>query len=244
MAKTTSYSWGRVVYSRGPFDFNMLNTFGGVMGPSISLATGAALAAKLKRTDGVTMISFGDGTASRGEFHEAVNLAAVLKLPVVYVCQNNQYSISTPSKKGLACRSVADRALGYGIPGLEVDGNDVLAIHEAVQEGVRRARQGKGPSLIEARTYRIRGHFAWDQALYRPAEEVEEWKRRDPIARLQEKLMKSGLLTIENIDRIQKALEEEISLAMKEAEVDPSPGEKELGMGDIFAPAKEREARQ
>ena len=239
LGKVTGYSYGRFGPLRGPFEFKILGTVSGVLGPSVSIATGAALAAKLKKIDQVTVTSFGDGTSNRGDLHEAINFAAILKLPVVYVCQNNQYAISTPACKGLGCRSVADRAVGYGIPGVEVDGNDVLAVHEVVEEAVKRARQGEGPSLIETRTYRVSGHLASDQGLYRSKEEVEEWKKKDPISRLEEKLMNLRILREGMTEELHKAAEEEVLAAMKEAQGDPLPGKEVLGLGEIFVPTKE-----
>lgn len=238
IAKETSYSHGRYRGDIwGPFEFNIIGMFSGALGSSISLATGAALAAKLKKTDNVAVVTFGDGTSNRGDFHEAINMAAVLNLPTVYVCQNNQYAVSTPVSKALGCRSVADRAVGYGIPGVEVDGNDVEAVHEAVQEAVKRAREGKGPTLIEALTYRVLGHWVADPATYRSAEEVEEWRKKDPIARLQKKLIDTGVLAGSKVEEMRKAMEEEISASITQAEEDPWPGEEFFGLDDIFAPA-------
>lgn len=235
--KETGYSHGRIRSDIcGSFEFNVTGLFGGTLGPSISLGTGAALAAKLKKTDNVAVVAFGDGTSNRGEFHEAINMAAVLKLPAVYVCQNNQYAVSTPVSRALGCRSVADRAVGYGIPGVEVDGNDVAAVHEVVQEAVKRAREGDGPTLIEARTYRIGGHMVSDPALYRPAEEEEEWKKKDPIDRLRKRLIETGVLTENKVEEMSRAIEKEISLAMKRAEEAPWPAEDVLGLNEVFAP--------
>jgi TPP-dependent pyruvate/acetoin dehydrogenase alpha subunit len=238
LGKATGYSRGRYRGDIwGPLELNIIGMYAGALGPNISLATGAALAAKLKKTDSVAVVSFGDGTSNRGDFHEAINLAAVLKLPIVYVCQNNQYAVSTPASRALGCRSVADRAVGYGIPGVEVDGNDVTAVHEAVQEAVNKARQGNGPSLIEALTYRVGGHMSADPALYRPKEELEAWKRKDPIGQLQKKLIDMKILTVSNIEEMREKIEREISAAVKQAEEDPWPGEQLLGLDDIFAPA-------
>ena len=236
LGKETSYTRGRYRGDIwGPLELNIIGMYAGALGPTISLATGAALAAKLKKTDSVAVVSFGDGTSNRGDFHEAINLASVLKLPIVYVCQNNQFAVSTPACRALGCHSVADRAIGYGIPGVEVDGNDVAAVHGAVREAVNKARQGDGPSLIEALTYRVGGHMSSDPALYRPKEEIEKWKRKDPIVRLQKKLINIGVLTNNEIEEIRKNMEEEISVAVKQAEEDPWPGEQVLGLDDVFA---------
>lgn len=238
LGKETSYTQGRYRGDIwGPLELNIIGMYAGALGPTLSLATGAALAAKLKKTDSVAVVSFGDGTSNRGDFHEAINLGSVLKLPIIYVCQNNQFAVSTPACKALGCHSVADRAIGYGIPGVEVDGNDVAAVHEAVREAVNKARQGNGPSLIEALTYRVGGHMSADPALYRPKEEIEKWKRKDPIVRLQKKLINIGILTKREIEEMRKNMEQEISTAVKHAEEDPWPGEQLLGLNDIFAPA-------
>jgi TPP-dependent pyruvate/acetoin dehydrogenase alpha subunit len=238
LGKETSYNRGRY---RGdicmPMEFNVIGLWSGVLGTSLSLATGAALAAKLKKTDNVAVVSFGDGTSNLGIFHEAVNLAASLNLPVVFICQNNQYAISTRARDAMKCRSVADRALGYGIPGADVDGNDVLEVHAAVQEAVARARQGEGPSLIEALTYRVKGHQAIDPATYRPPEEVEEWKKKDPVSRLEKRLTQSGLLTEDAIKRTNRELDEKLATAIRQAEQDPEPGPQVIGLNDAFAPS-------
>jgi len=238
LGKETSYTHGRYRGDIwGPLELNIIGMYAGALGSTLSLATGAALAAKLKKTDSIAVVSFGDGTSNRGDFHEAINLGSVLKLPIIYVCQNNQFAVSTPACKALGCHSVADRAIGYGIPGVEVDGNDVAAVHEAVQEAVNKARQGNGPSLIEALTYRVGGHMSADPALYRPKEELEEWKRKDPIVRLQKKLIDTKILTVSKIEEMRENIERKISAAVKRAEEDPWPGEQLLGLNDIFAPA-------
>ena len=238
LGKETSYTRGRYRGDIwGPLELNIIGMYAGALGPTLSLATGAALAAKLKKTDSVAVVSFGDGTSNRGDFHEAINLASVLKLPIVYVCQNNQFAVSTPACKALGCHSVADRAIGYGIPGVNVDGNDVAAVHEAVKEAVNMARKGSGPTLIQALTYRVGGHMVADPAVYRPAEEAEEWRKKDPIARLQKELINIGVLAEREIEGMRKNMEEEISAAVKQAEGDPLPGEQVLGLDDVFAPA-------
>ena len=238
LGKETSYTRGRYRGDIwGPLELNIIGMYAGALGPTLSLATGAALAAKLKKTDSVAVVSFGDGTSNRGDFHEAINLASVLKLPIVYVCQNNQFAVSTPACKAMGCHSVADRAIGYGIPGVNVDGNDVAAVHEAVKEAANMARKGSGPTLIQALTYRVGGHMVADPAVYRPAEEAEEWRKKDPIARLQKELINIGVLAEREIEGMRKNMEEEISAAVKQAEGDPLPGEQVLGLDDVFAPA-------
>lgn len=238
IGKDTNYNHGRWRGDIwGPVELNVIGMFSGLLGSNLSLATGAALAAKLRKQDTVAVVTFGDGTSNTGVWHESVNMAAVLNLPVVFVCQNNQYAVSTPACRGLGCRSVADRAPGYGIPGVEVDGNDIVAVHSAVQEAVARARQGEGPTLIEALTYRVLGHWVADPADYRSNEEVEEWKQKDPIERMQKDLMAKGLLTQDEIDAMTARMEKHIETEMKTAEEDPWPGEEHLGLDDVFAPA-------
>ena len=235
--KETGYNRGRIISKCGPIEFNALGWLHSNVGPQIYLGTGAALAAKVMKRDQVAVVSFGDGTSNRGEFHESINLAAVLKLPAVYVCQNNQFAISMPACRGLGCQSVADRAPGYGIPGIEVDGNDVLAVYEAVQQAVKRARAGEGPTLIDAKTFRMSGHWAADPEVYRSKEDVEEWKKKDPILVHERKLMQMGVLTEGDRDKIRQAAEDEVSTAMKQAEADPLPGDDLLGIDDIYCRA-------
>lgn len=236
MGKATGYCQGRNVSRCAPIELNALGWLHTNVGPQIYLGTGAGLAAKVMKREQVAVVSFGDGTSNRGEFHESINLAAILKLPVVFVCQNNQYAISMPACKGLGCRSIADRAAGYGIPGVEVDGNDVLAVHEAVQFAVQRARAGEGPSLIDARTFRVSGHWAADTEFYRSKTEIDEWKKKDPITHLEKKLMMMGILSEGDRDQIRKAAEREVSEAMKQAETDPLPGEELFGLNEVFCP--------
>ncbi len=237
LGKETGYNRGRIISKCGPPEFNALGWLHSNVGPQIYLGTGAALASKVLGKKYVTLVSFGDGTSNRGEFHESINMAAVLNLPVVYVCQNNQYAISMPACRGLGCHTVADRAAGYGIPGVEVDGNDVLAVHQAVRGAMERAREGKGPTLIDARTFRVGGHWIADPEVYRTKEEAEEWKKRDPILLFEKKLMERGDLNEGDRERIHLAAEEEVTSALKQAEADPLPGEELLGADDIFAPS-------
>ena len=238
MGKDTNYNHGRWRGDIwGPVELNIIGMFSGILGSNIALASGAAMAAKMKNEDNVAVVTFGDGTSNTGMCHEAINMASVLKFPVVFVCQNNQYAVSTPACRGLGCQSVADRAIGYGIPGVKVDGNDVVAVHLAVQEAVARARNGDGPTLIEALTYRVLGHWVADPADYRSEEEVNEWKKKDPIEHLQKDLIGKGLLTDADIEELTTKMEKKIADEMKTAEEDPWPGEEHLGIDDVFAPA-------
>jgi pyruvate dehydrogenase E1 component alpha subunit len=153
----------------------------GVIGPGIPLATGVALAIKKDRSGKVILNYFGDGTSNSGLFHESLNMAALWKLPIVYLCENNLYGMSTPVSKSVSVPNIADRAAAYGMPGVIVDGVDVIAIMDVVKEAADRARRGDGPSLIEAKTYRYLGHSKSDKRAYRTREEEKEWKAKDPI---------------------------------------------------------------
>ena len=145
---------------------------------------------------------FGDGASNQGTFHEALNMASIWKLPVIFVNENNLYGISLSQKKSMNVPDVAARAAAYNIPGLVVDGNDVLAVYEAVQEAVKRARSGEGPTLIECKTYRYRGHFEGDPTVYRSDEEVEEWRKKDPIPRFEATLSQMGIMTEEQMEKV------------------------------------------
>lgn len=194
----------------------------GIVGSAIPIAVGAALACKLKRNDRVVLCFFGDGAANTGAFHEAVNMAAIFRLPVVFLCENNQYAMSFPVKKAFAIPDIAERAKGYGIPGVTVDGMDVLAVYEAIKEAAERARRGEGPTLLEARTYRFRGHSKSDKGVYRTKEEVKMWMERCPIRRFRELLLGEEILE-ETLLGLEKRAEEEIEEAVRFAENSPEP---------------------
>ena len=201
----------------------------GIVGGGIPIATGAGLSAKLKGTDQVAVCFFGDGASNQGTFHESLNLASVFKLPVIYVCENNLWGEGTPVSETMNIENIADRASAYGIPGVIVDGNDVTAVCEAVREAVKRAREGKGPSLIECKTYRWRYHaegFPIDE-MYVGKEAIEKehkkWKDRDPIKRFKERLVKMEILTEEEAEKINRNTAKTIEDAVKYAEVSPFP---------------------
>ncbi len=175
----------------------------GVVGGGLPLAVGAALGLRILNDDGVTLCFFGDGANNNGAFHESLNLAAVLELPVVFLCENNGYGISQSIHKQQRVANVADRAPGYGIPAEIIDGNDVLEVYETVRRAVDKARAGGGPTLIEAKTYRTIGHYVGDSENYRSAEEVAEWQAKDPIVRFEQVMRRKKLLN--------KALKEEIA---------------------------------
>lgn len=206
----------------------------GIVGGGIPIATGAALASKLKKDGKVTLCFFGDGATNQGVFHEAVNLAAVKKLPVIYLCENNQYGMSVPFKKASAVKDAAGRAAAYDIPGIIVDGNDIEAVYQVVKEAVKRARQGDGPSLIEAKTYRWLGHSKSDPRVLRTRQEEEEWKQKCPIKRYRQKLINEGTATEEEITKIQEAVEKAIQEALEYALNSPEPKIEEI-MDGVYA---------
>ncbi len=184
-----------------------------VVGAGIPIAVGAGLSIRLRGTDQVVACFFGDGAANQGTFHEGINMAAIWSLPVVFVCENNLYAMGTRQPMVMKIENIADRAVAYGIPGVTVDGNDMLAVYEVAHKAVDRARHGEGPTLIECKTYRHKGHSRFDPATYRPKAEVEEWLRKDPIPRFKAKLQKMGLLKEQESEK----LEQEVILAVEEA---------------------------
>jgi pyruvate dehydrogenase E1 component alpha subunit len=206
----------------------------GIVGGGIPHAVGAGLAFKLSKSDRVAVAFFGDGASNQQNFHEGLNLASIWRLPVVFICENNLYQISLPYSKQQAIRSVAERGSAYGVPGVEVDGQDVLAVYEVVKEAVERARKGEGPTLIEAKTYRYMGHFEGDPQVYRKKEEVEWWrKNKDPIELFKKKLLDMGI-SEEELRAIDAKVEEEVKDAVKFAEESPYPESKEL-YEDVFS---------
>ena len=182
-------------------------------------AVGLAWAARYRKTDRAVLVFMGDGATSQGDFHEGLNFAAVFQCPVIFVCQNNQWAISMPRSKQTRSETIAQKALAYGMPGLQIDGNDILASYAAVQGALRRARAGDGPTLIECVTYRMTMHTtADDPRRYRTEQEVELWKTRDPITRFQKYLSKKGLLADEKIADIERTVLDEIQSAVDSAE--------------------------
>ncbi|NLX61654.1 MAG: pyruvate dehydrogenase (acetyl-transferring) E1 component subunit alpha [Tissierellia bacterium] len=205
----------------------------GIVGAGHNIAVGAGLSAKYRGTDQVCVCFFGDGSTNQGTFHEALNMASIWKLPVIFVCENNLYGISMHQSRHQAIQDVADRAVAYNIPGVVVDGNDVLAVYEAAKEAIDRARSGQGPTLIECKTYRHRGHFEGDPTIYRDPEEVNEWLQKDPIIRLREFMLDNNLLAEEDIKKIDEEIAAEIEEAIKFAEDSPFPPV-EAAVEDIY----------
>ena len=196
----------------------------GIVGGGLPISVGAGLGCKWEGKGKVVICFFGDGAANNGVFHESLNMSAIFKLPVIYICENNLYAISMCSKDSVAGNDIAGRSKAYGIPGYKVDGSDVFAVYEATFKSVEDARKGNGPSLIEAQTYRFLGHHPNDPAEYREKAEVErEKKERDCVTNLKNKLLKDKIITQEEIDAIEKKIEKKIDDAVKFAENSPEP---------------------
>jgi pyruvate dehydrogenase E1 component alpha subunit/2-oxoisovalerate dehydrogenase E1 component alpha subunit len=199
-------------------------SWGSCIGSQLPHAVGIALAAKLKHDDTVVMGYLGDGATSSNDFHTAMNFAAVFQAPVVFVCQNNHWSISVPTHRQTASESIAIKAVAYGMPGVKVDGNDPEAVYAACASAVARARSGGGPTLVECETYRMGAHSSSDDPTrYRDQAEVDRWKKRDPIERTQAKLLKAKGLTEAGDGLLRAELLREVNAAIKEAEAFPNP---------------------
>ncbi|MFZ1400071.1 MAG: thiamine pyrophosphate-dependent dehydrogenase E1 component subunit alpha [Candidatus Promineifilaceae bacterium] len=197
----------------------------GIVAGGIPLSTGVGLSIKMQQLGKVCLTFFGDGAANEGAFHESLNLAAIWQLPVVYICENNRYAMSMPVEAAFPIAQISQRAVAYNMPGVTVDGNDLFAVYEAVKTAVTRARAGEGPSLIETITYRWRGHSKSDRQRYRTRDEVKAWQARDPIAHLEQQLLRAGLLDEAQLAEIAAAAQQtiEASVAFAEAAADPDP---------------------
>jgi TPP-dependent pyruvate/acetoin dehydrogenase alpha subunit len=194
-----------------------------MLGATIPVCAGVALAARQRGENRVALAYIGDGGTNTGDFHEGLNFAATLRLPLIVIVENNGYAYSTPVHKQVAITDFAERGPAYGIPGEIVDGNDVIAVYNVTKAAMERARAGLGPTLIEAKTFRMRGHAEHDDAFYVPKELFEEWARRDPIARLDSYLTQNDLWTDEDRQTIKKRIERELDEALARAEADPQP---------------------
>lgn len=229
LGKETGYSKGKggsmhiMAMDKGILGAN------GIVGGEIPIATGAAYSAKYRGTDQVTLAFFGDSASNEGTFHESLNMAAAWDLPCVYIIENNLFGISVDIRRVTKEHELSKRAVGYGIPGVTIDGNDVFAVYETVKQAVERARRGEGPTLIECLTYRWQGHHVGDPGEYRDPQELADWKAKEPIAQLE----KRGLLTQDEIDAIKAGVEEEIKAACKFAEESPYPDASEA-YSDLF----------
>ena len=218
------------------YDLGILGA-NGIVGAGIPIATGAALAASLRSDGRVALSFFGDGASNEGTFHESLNLAAVWKLPAIYVCENNSYAEFTAASASTSVKDIAVRAQSYDIPGVTVDGNDVLAVYEATRQAVERARGGGGPTLIEAKTYRWEGHVVGEQAFvpdYRPTAEVDAAKQRCPIALFAQKVLATKFIDAAELERIRNEVEQELAAAVQHAQEAPQPAPEEA-LEDVFA---------
>jgi TPP-dependent pyruvate/acetoin dehydrogenase alpha subunit len=197
-----------------------------IAGAGIPIAAGVGLSSKLRKTDQVCVSFFGDGASNTGAFHEGMNLAALWELPVVYVLENNLYAISTPAVRSSKLKNISDRAAAYGMRAAIADGMDVLSVYQAVSEAVERARKGQGPTLVECKTYRFRGHHEGDPKkgeTYRTKQEMDQWERLDPILRLRDKMIKEKKVTQGELDTIDQEVMKEIEDAVVFAKESPSP---------------------
>ncbi len=222
--KTTGYCKGRggsmhiADVARGNLGAN------GIVAGGIPIAVGAALSAKKLKSGKVVVSFFGDGANNEGAFHEALNMAAIWKLPVVFVCENNGYGMSTSTERSTAVKSIAERAAGYAMPGVVVDGNSFSEVAQASQAAVERARRGEGPTLIESKTYRYRGHSKSDRNRYRSKEEIEDWMtKRDPIMLFENELKEFGVIDQAGIEAVREAVTKEIAAAIEFAKESPMP---------------------
>jgi TPP-dependent pyruvate/acetoin dehydrogenase alpha subunit len=206
---------------------------------TLPVAVGVALAFKIRKEPRIMLTYFGEGASSTGASHEGINFASVRRLPIVFICENNQWALSTPTNKQYAVEHLADRAIGYGIPGAQVDGNDVLAVYEATKTAAARAREGSGPTLIEAMTMRMHGHSVTDPAQYVPEAMLEHWQEKDPIVRFASILRDQGVLTAQLESDIEEQIAHEIEDAVDFAENSPSLPPEEAVKGVYSAPRPE-----
>lgn len=218
-------------------DLGMLGA-NGIVGAGPVIAIGAAFSNRYRKTDNVTVCFFGDGASNEGTFHEAANMAALYKLPVIFVCENNGFGEFTRQERHQAVHDIADRAAGYGMPGVVVDGMDAIAVYETAGEAIARARRGGGPMLLEAKTYRFFDHVGMRGmgVVYREDSEVQEWRQRDPIALMEARLAEQGILSAEDAAGVRQAVESEVKEAIAYAEASPFPEPGAL-LEDIYTPA-------
>ncbi len=222
-ARSTGYCGGKGgSLHMTDFDLGILGANGIVAG-GIPMASGAALAFKMRGEDRVALAFFGDGAVNEGAFHEAANLAGLWQLPIIFFCENNLYGEGTPQSKQSPVADLSIRAEGYAFPGVIVDGNDVLAVVEATQAAVERARAGQGPTFVEGKTYRYRGHYEGDPMVYRTKEEMAEWRQRDPISTFRQRLLEAGVAAEAELDAIEAAVQAELDEAVEFAANSPQP---------------------
>lgn len=230
--KKDGYSKGRDSHHLTAKEVNFIGKWG-LIGAQFPIAVGLGVAAQAKGEGQVCVIFFGDGSSNRGTLHEAFNLSSLWKLPIVWVCENNRYSVTTPLARHTAAEKIADYARAYRMPGDTVDGNDVVAVHNSVQKAVERARKGEGPSLVELMTYRFRVHAEGMDEI-RSQEEIGEWESKDPVVAFREELLEQGILTGDDVRKIDGEVHADIEEAIKFAEGSPRP-EPEAAFEDLFA---------
>jgi len=206
----------------------------GIVGGGIPIASGVGLSIRMRQASQVCLCFFGDGASNEGTFHEAINLAAIWDLPVIFLCENNQYGMSMSAQRSMRVESVADRAAAYGIPGATVDGNDVFMVHGAVRDAATRARAGQGPTLIDAKTYRYKGHSKSDQNRYRTRAEIEDWRTRDPIARMTATILDRQIANEQATEQIRQGAYDDIEAAYRYALASPEPDPADL-MEGVYA---------
>ncbi|MHB1345907.1 MAG: pyruvate dehydrogenase (acetyl-transferring) E1 component subunit alpha [Candidatus Humimicrobiaceae bacterium] len=206
----------------------------GIVGGGIAIATGAALAAKEMQTGQVALCFFGDGAINQGVFHESINMASIWKLPVIYIVENNKYGMGFPVSKAVSIDKLSKRASSYGVKGITIDGNDVVGVYNSLSELIFEARSGKGPILVECETYRWKGHSRVDPERYRTKEEVEEWKKKCPILRFKKYLTDNNIMSLTEIDKIEKDVMVQIKEATEFAIASPFPEPKEA-TEDVYA---------
>jgi len=206
----------------------------GIVAGGLPIAVGVGMSIRMQRLPRVCMVFFGDGATNEGAFHEALNMASIWSLPIVFVCENNQYGMSMDIAKAMAVANVADRAVAYAMPGVVVDGNDLPAVAAAARRAIDRARAGEGPTLLECKTYRIRGHSKSDRNLYRTKDEIDAWRSRDPIARFAGELLDAGRLDAPAIARLEAEAQAAIDAALDFAKSSPAPDPATLTR-DVYA---------
>ncbi|HJO60629.1 MAG TPA: thiamine pyrophosphate-dependent dehydrogenase E1 component subunit alpha [SAR202 cluster bacterium] len=238
LGKATGYCKGKGGSMHlADFDIGILGE-SGIVGSALPVAVGAAMGSKMQNNDRVVISFFGDGASNQGACHEAMNLASIWKLPVIFLCENNQYAVTTSFKDTVSTENVSDRATAYNMPGVLVDGQDVMAMHEATVHAIQRARAGEGPTLLEAKTYRYEDHSEGLNRIlrepYRTEEEVEFWRQRDPIDIHSKWLLENDVASQEEIDKVQHDVYEAIGDALQFARESPYPDEADL-FTDMFA---------
>ncbi len=206
----------------------------GIVGAGLPIATGAALACKLEKENRVAVCFFGDGACQEGEFHESLNLASIWKLPIIFVCENNLYGVNTRATDAIPLTDIADRAAAYAMPGVVVEGNDVIAVYEAGRDAIKRARNGAGPTFMECKTYRWRAHFEGNPIDLRPPNEIEAWKKKCPIVGFEQRLLNEGIMRRPDLDKIDQEVRRQIEEAIEFAIKSPFP-EPQEALEDVYS---------